>query len=238
MIPFSPNIQTVYFESFNQKPGFFTRDLNVMKQVSELFFEKDMNYSPTKILIPTDAFEIIENEEIRNILLNSIEKIDKKYERIEMKVEGMKDAFQHTNTIIGYEAWNNHKEWIQKDSPKFSSVITKRWEVASNIKKEDYEKSIQFQKDWMKKMDNLLEDAVMVVPTTSGPAFLRDEKDTEKTGKFAFQTLTLNSISGQGGLPQLNIPGLIYDGKCIGISVISKQGTDLNLIEFAQHIKL
>jgi len=77
-----------------------------------------------------------------------------KLEKEEIKINDIVQACQHTNTIIGYEAWNNHKEWIEKDKPKFSEMITNRWITASKISKEDYEKSIEFQKNWSKKNGN------------------------------------------------------------------------------------
>jgi len=105
-----------------------------------------------KILIPTDAFDLVEKE-TKEILEKEVEEILKtlKLEKEEIKINDIVQACQHTNTIIGYEAWNNHKEWIEKDKPKFSEMITNRWITASKISKEDYEKSIEFQKNWSKK---------------------------------------------------------------------------------------
>lgn len=229
MVPFSPNIQT---------PGIFARDLDVMKKVAELVLPECKEFSPKKVLFPKDAFDLVTNSETKEILLKAFEKIQKdlSLEKEVIEIGGTKEAFQHTNQIIGYEAWNNHKEWIEKDEPKFSDMITARFQGASKISKEDYEKSIEFQKNWTKKMKDIIQGNLLIVPTAPDSAYEREAKEQD-TAQFRVLTLQLNSIAGQGGLPQLHIPGLKRGGNCIGLSIISDRNTDLGLIEIAKRIK-
>lgn len=228
MVPFSPNIQT---------PGIFAKDLDVMKKVAELVLPDCKNFSPKKILFPKDAFDLISNKETKEILIKAFEKIEKDLglEKEEIEINGIKDAFIHTNQIIGYEVWNNHKEWIESDKPKFSDMIGARFQGASKISKDDYEKSIEFQKNWTKKMNDLIQGNLLIVPTVPDYAYEREAKEQD-TAQFRVLTLQLNSIAGQGGLPQLNIPGLKRDGNCIGLSLLSNKNSDMGLIEIAKKV--
>lgn len=85
-------------------------------------------------------------------------------------------------------------------------------------------------------LDALLEDSVLMIPTASGPAPLRD-LPAQEMQDFRSRTLALTSIAGLAGTPQVTIPLTTQDGCPIGLSIIGPRGSDESLLEIAIQIE-
>jgi Asp-tRNA(Asn)/Glu-tRNA(Gln) amidotransferase A subunit family amidase len=70
------------------------------------------------------------------------------------------------------------------------------------------------------------------MPTTACTA-LRIDAPPQAIGDFYRRTLTLTSVAGQCGAPQVTLPLGRWQGCPIGISVLGRRGSDRALLELA-----
>ncbi|GLC39174.1 hypothetical protein PLESTB_001301900 [Pleodorina starrii] len=84
-------------------------------------------------------------------------------------------------------------------------------------------------------LEVLGQDGVLAVPTTPGPAPL---VDTPPADLDAWRTrlISLTSITGLAGLPQLNLPIAQLDGLPVGLGLIGPPGSDDALLEITERL--
>ncbi|MCI1880960.1 MAG: amidase [Sporolactobacillus sp.] len=135
--------------------------------------------------------------------------------------------------LQGWEAWQSHGQWIQTDHPHFGKDIADHFSAASQVKKDAaYRRATVVKTRFAREMSRFLDrDAVLVLPTTYGPAPLRGISFAEGENIRA-QTMKLSCIAGVSGLPQLTIP-IVDRNHLLGLSLISGRGTDRRLLTFA-----
>jgi amidase len=136
-------------------------------------------------------------------------------------------------TIQGYEIWQEHGAWIEREQPTFGPDTVGRFSWASTVELADQEKAAKRRVEVCKHMADLLRtDTVLVIPTTTGAApklGLGGPLIEERRVK----TMRLTCISGLSGLPQLTIPAAEVLGCPVGISIIVGPGQDQRLLEWA-----
>ena len=75
-------------------------------------------------------------------------------------------------------------------------------------------------------------DTAIVMPVTACPA-LRIDAPPQTIGDFYRRTLTLTSVAGHCGAPQVTLPLGRRRGCPIGLSVLGRRGSDRALLELA-----
>ena len=84
-------------------------------------------------------------------------------------------------------------------------------------------------------VDLIGDDGLLVLPTSPGPAPLRDA-DEQTLDDFRKAALELLSPAGLAGLPQISIPVGVVDGAPVGLSLIAPAGRDEWLLSLAQEL--
>ncbi|WP_149094000.1 amidase [Paenibacillus terrae] len=227
VIPLAPSFDTV---------GWMARDPETLRRVGEVLLPQAASGSGfSRVLIGEDAWELADTES-KEALASCLELLcglAESYEAVRIAPQGLPEWMAMFRTIQGYEIWQEHGTWIEREQPVFGSDIAGRFSWAGTIERADQEKEAERRLEVRKHMADLLgTDAVLVIPTTTGAA--------PKLGlagplieERRVRTMRLTCIAGLSGLPQLTIPAAGILGCPVGISLIAGPGQDRRLLEWA-----
>jgi amidase len=230
--------------------GWFARDASLLAKVGEVLLEGPSVRlpTPTRWLVGVDAFEICPNDvtgAIYEPLANNMDKIADVFSKPEETIicddpGGLFDWAEVFRICQGYEIWCTHGEWVRMHSPTFGPGVQERFEMASKISEKEFHEMDRRRTSIASRMENMLKDSVLMIPTVSGPAPFKG-LDVEEMQSFRKQTLALTCIAGLAGLPQVTMP--ILPGKNIegsrptlGLSLIGRRGSDESLLTIAQRL--
>ncbi len=145
-------------------------------------------------------------------------------------VDECRNGFRHQQMA---EVWQTHGQWIQKYKPSFGPGVAARFEMASKTTPiSDFEISTL-----KREVNSLLEEAMLpssllVVPVTPSVAPVLHEHPTDKE-RLRQSIISLNSIAGISGAPELSCPVVGSYGLPIGIGVVGLPGDDELLCKVA-----
>jgi amidase len=222
--------------------GWMARDIGTLKVVGDVLLkeQEDQSEQPfTRCLLLKDAWERLlhkSTEDSLSAFLPEIKKVCETYEEITISEEGL-DVWANTFRIIqAMEIWEEHKEWIKTENPKFGPGIKDRFEWASTLKKEDHKGLFLLSEKITNQLTEVLgDDGIFVIPTAPGCAPLKNLHGDELE-EYRSRAMQLTCIAGLAGLPQISLPVGEYDGKPVGLSIIANHQQDLRLLNFAAHL--
>jgi amidase len=139
-----------------------------------------------------------------------------------------------------YRFWQGRDTWrtiggqVEKVSSGFGPDIAARFDAAKSVDEATFSKANDLRLEIAAAMNVALAgDVVMIIPTGPGPA-PRLDASRDEFNAFRIEALGLLSIAGHAGLPQISVPGAELEGAPVGLSLISRRGTDgalLSLVE-------
>lgn len=227
VIPLAPSFDTV---------GWMARDLETLCRVGEVLLpQTDSGTGFSRVLIGEDAWELADTEskEALTPYLKLLCGMAPSHKTVRIAPQGLPEWMTMFRTIQGYEIWQEHGAWIEREQPTFGPDTAGRFSWASTVERADQEKAAKRRVEVCKHMADLLRtDTVLVIPTTTGAApklGLGGPLIEERRVK----TMRLTCISGLSGLPQLTIPAAEVLGCPVGISIIAGPGQDQRLLEWA-----
>ncbi|WP_067094131.1 amidase [Marinomonas atlantica] len=224
MVPLAPSFDTV---------GFMTRRLDELEKVAHEVLPAQQP-KLNKVLIAKDLIQQVEHKDALLQLLNTWHAQDKLNIGQSLEVD---PAYWQTSTTFrtlqGAEIWQTHGTWILQNDPDFAPDITSRFEWTSTIKAEDVDQAKLQQARFRSWLDEQLEGAVLILPTTPGCSPFLTMQDSE-LANYRNQLLELTAIAGLCGLPQLHLPVCEINGAPCGLSLIGPRGSDLSLIALAK----
>ncbi|MFB5677750.1 amidase [Paenibacillus terreus] len=154
------------------------------------------------------------------------------HESVQLAQEGLSEWMTMFRTIQGYEIWQQHGPWIEREQPVFGPDIAQRFAWAGTIERADYEKAEGRRQQVRQALADLLrEDGVLVIPTTTGTAPALGQKGPQLEERRS-NTMQLTCIAGLAGLPQITIPAAEVGGCPVAISVIAGPGQDRRLLDW------
>ncbi|GIL82498.1 hypothetical protein Vretimale_11935 [Volvox reticuliferus] len=136
----------------------------------------------------------------------------------------------------GFEVWHEHGAWVTAHNPEFGPGIKERFTMAAAISRDQVEAaSVKRARIRAHMLDLLGLDGVLALPTTPGPAPL---VNTPPADLDAWRTrlISLTSIAGLAGLPQVNLPIARVDGLPVGLGLIGPPGSDEALLEITENL--
>eukprot|EP01027_Heterolobosea_sp_BB2_P010778 GEZU01015774.1.p1 GENE.GEZU01015774.1~~GEZU01015774.1.p1 ORF type:complete len:267 (-),score=49.44 GEZU01015774.1:22-822(-) len=151
---------------------------------------------------------------------------------------------QRQNTVIGYEAWANHGEWIRREKPKFSDLIGGRFEGASKVTAEAVQEAYEHMARHRDRMQKILleNNGIIVMPTAPGIAYPREAPPSE-TDNYRFRTLQMCSIAGMAGLPQVTLRLITINDSsnnnkfAVGVSLVGPRNSDKSLLKLSRQVE-
>jgi amidase len=187
-----------------------------------------------RILLEEDAWALPDAKSAEELkkLLPAIKNRTDHFEQVRVADEGFPAWTEIFRTIQALEIWEEHGPWITKEKPSFGPGIADRFQMASMLKKEEYQSQFEKWKMIRHQMDSLLgDDALLVIPTAPGPAPLLNLQG-KTAEQYRARAMQLTCIAGLAGLPQVTLPLATVDGLPVGLSIIAGRNQDKRLLEW------
>ena len=220
VIPFSPSYDTV---------GWFARDLITLGAVGDVLLPP-ANVSPiSKLRLVRDAFALSDAEVATALEANCADL--NIADEIELFDGAPGDWLECYRVVQCAGIWQTLGPWITAAKPRFGDAIAARFAECASIAKDELAHWTERRAIFSGRVRAALADGVgLVVPTTPCIA-LRKDASADEYGEFYRRALTMTSIAGHAGLPQLTIPTGSVDGCPIGLSIIADRNQDRILLD-------
>ena len=232
ILPLSNSLDTI---------GWFARDPKLMRQVGQVLLPKWKQPSQKiNLMYPIELWDQA-TEEVQSIFSSMLDVLSELFggiEKVNLADENnpMADWFIPFRNAQGWEIWNNHKDWVNKENPSFGDGVDERMKWVSTITENERDAGIELRENISRKLKSILaEDGIFVFPTSPDGAPLRDQ-DTEAMEAFRFNALRMTSVSGLTGTPQITIPFGQVGGRPVGLSFLGWRGQDEKLLALAEAI--
>ena len=218
--------------------GWFSRDLGVFARVSDLLLGTDRStlLRTTRLIEPEDlwARQDAMVTEAMSAPRAKIRGLFAVHETTCVALGSLDTMLNHFRTIQSFESWKMHGQFIQQHNPVLGPGVAERFELGRLVSEREYSLALRFQADFHAWIDDVLEDdGVMVYPTVSQPAPLRNTAlgDLDAYRKSIFRSLC---VAGLGGLPQITLPLARIGDAHLGLSLVGPRGSDHALAALAE----
>ena len=153
-------------------------------------------------------------------------------------------------TVQGAEAWRNNGEWVQAHPDALGPAVAERFRAASVVTAEEEAAARRALEPLTERVNALVTDAVLLMPTVPGPAPMRTAVG-EQVDAVRGATLRMTTPAAAAGLPSLSAPLLTvrshlgsFGGSArsprarapVGVCVTSRSGTDIALVRLARRL--
>jgi amidase len=220
VIPFSPSYDTV---------GWFARDITTLGLVGHALLPKADVVPIRKLLLVRDAFAMADPD-VAAMLLSRCAAMGISDEIT--LFDGAPDQWLECYRVVQCAGIQQTLgPWISSAKPRFGEAIAARFADALSITSAEIAQWTPVRASLAGRVRALLGDGVgLVVPTTPRVALRKDAPPSE-FGDFYQRALTITSIAGHAGLPQITVPVGDIDGCPVGLSIIGSHGHDRALLE-------
>jgi amidase len=145
------------------------------------------------------------------------------------------DAFRSVQLV---EAWRSHGAWITRCQPSFGPGVAARFAAAAATDPIAATKAQAERRQILDALRHLMDDdALMLQPTTSGPAPLL-EMDPPAKSDLRRRTMTLTAPAGLAGAPVISLPLAHLRDLPLGLSLVGLPGDDEVLVALAEKVML
>jgi amidase len=220
VIPFSPSYDTV---------GWFARDISTLNLAGDALLPK-ANVAPIrKLRLVRDAFALADPE-VAALLRSRCEALGIS-EEITLFDGAPEEWLECYRVVQCAGIWQSLGPWIRAAQPRFGDAVAPRFEEASRITAAEIERWTPVRASLAARVRAMLGDGIgLVVPTAPRIALRRNAAPAEFSD-FYPRALTLTSIAGHGGFPQISVPVGRVDGCPVGLSILASAGHDRALLE-------
>ena len=220
MLPQAPSFDTA---------GFMADRADVFLRVAGVLLgDAPSAAPPSRLLIGADAFALA-NEAVRAALAPAVQAAREHVghaEDVAIHPEGLARVNEHHQVLQPSEAMATFADWLDVENPRLS------WEVALGraralfIDPARIAPARAFRAAFRQRMHAMLgADAVLAIPTTpfaAPPQGQRRSTMWELRARLGCLTTT----AGMAGLPQLNLPLGLEEGRPVGLSLIAPAGRE------------
>jgi amidase len=225
-VPLAPSYDTL---------GWFARDPELFRRVGHVLLAPATNEPrPRRLLVARDLFRRA-GPEVEAALAPALARIAPRFDGVaEVEVAGdelgaWRNAFR---LIQSAEAWAAHGEWVQAVKPSFGPGVRERFAAAPKLDPGEVAEARRLRETIRGRMQSLVADAILVLPTAPGIAPLLNTPEAELDA-FRARALEILCPAGHAGLPQISMPAARIEGCPVGISLAAAPGRDEALLDLA-----
>jgi amidase len=220
VIPFSPSYDTV---------GWFARDISTLNLAGDALLPKTHVVPIRKLRLVRDAFALADAE-VSATLRSRCEALGISDE-ISL-FDGAPDEWLECYRVLQCAGiWQSLGPWIRSAQPRFGEAVAPRFAEASSITPAEITRWTPVRASLAARVRAQLGGGIgLVVPTAPRVALRKDAAPSEYSD-FYPRALTLTSIAGHAGLPQISVPVGRVDGCPVGLSILASSGHDRALLE-------
>jgi amidase len=220
VIPFSPSYDTV---------GWFARDITTLSLVGDVLLPKADVVPIRKLRLVRDAFALADPD-VSAMLRSRCGELGISDEIT--LFDGAPDEWLECYRVVQCAGiWQTLGPWIRAAQPRFGETVAPRFAEAASITPAEIARWTPVRAALAARVHAMLGDGVgLVVPTVPRVALRKDAASSEFSD-FYPRALTLTSIAGHAGLPQISVPVGRVDGCPVGLSILASSGHDRALLE-------
>lgn len=146
------------------------------------------------------------------------------------------DWIEHQNAIQGREAWETFGDWINRSNPRFGFEVADNFLRGARVSNRTLSAARGFRLRAKRLvLDAMGSNSVLVLPTTpvtAPPVHSPRSVMWEIRGRI----VSLTTIAGMAGCPQISLPLCKVNGLPVGLSLIGPRGSDSMLLAAAKRI--
>jgi len=146
------------------------------------------------------------------------------------------DWLEPQNAIQGHEAWERFGDWINRSNPRFGFEVADNFLRGARVTARALSAARGFRLRAQRWVLSALEGgAVLVLPTTpvTAPPV---QSPRSVMWEIRARIISLTTIAGMAGCPQISLPLCEVEGRPVGLSLIGARGSDALLLAAAQKI--
>jgi amidase len=225
VVPFAPSYDTI---------GWFARDAQLLADVGAALLPGQHPFPITKLLFAYDAFALVDRPLSRELEARSTRWGVSDSRPVFEGEEAL--CFDCYRILQGAEIWQSLGAWITANRPGFAQEIGERFASAATVTTDQVEHYRAVRVAIRARFEALMQpDTAVVMPTTPCLALSKDAPG-DVIGDFYKRALTLTSIAGHCGAPQVALPLGRWQGCPIGLSILGARGSDRALLDLATKI--
>lgn len=152
-----------------------------------------------------------------------------------VQIPGCEDSIYDDFTIIGYEAARYHHQW-QADRDKYTPYVRQRLDEGAATSEQDYQAAVARARSLETALNDALADCDVLllpgVPFEASPAYedqVLVDGESEDRDTALCRNLALANLSGH---PALALPAPAGPGLPVGVQLLGRHGSDLDLIRW------
>lgn len=230
VVPLAPSFDTV---------GWLAASPALFEAVGEAMFPDDAVFaSRRRLIVAADAFGLA-GDAVGEALSQAIARVSQGFSDVRHVVvapDGLAVWREAFRTLQAREAWAAHGAWITATRPRLGPGIAERFQYAATVTAGAAAAAEQRRAEVRRRMDHLLADgSVLVLPSAPGPA-PRRTAPLDEVERFRAVALSVLSIAGLAGLPQVSLPIASLSGAPLGLSLVGRRGSDRSLLRLGTDI--
>lgn len=214
MVPLAPSFDTA---------GWLTRDGATLEAVAAWCLGDDAPPLPSRRAVPVEVLRLVEPATRAAFEAWAGGAVE------EVEVGPLDDWFEAFRVVQAAEAWRVHGEWVTAHPGALGAGVRERFAVASEVTAEQEAVARAQVERLALEVRAIVDDAVLVLPTTPGPAPARTASAAE-LDRVRAATLRMTAPAGIGGLPALSVPALLVGSAPVGVCLVGPRGSDLSLV--------
>lgn len=233
LIPLAPSFDTV---------GWLTRDPRTLRRVGEVLLPPSSHTRVRRVVVADSLLQIADDEVAtavdRALTRWSAARGLPRIERLDVDASVLPEWVRLFQLQQGYEAWLAHGRWISQHWDSLNADVRARFEKASTYTRAQYDDAVVAVDGFRRTVEQLLGDAVLVLPSASSIAPTRAEAQLggaviEKARATTFQ---LTCIAGSSRRPALGLPVHESGSAPIGMCLVGPRGHDHALLGLAERV--
>lgn len=234
-VPLAPGFDTV---------GWLTRSAALAADVGQVLLDPWPEPAPkpfARLIIATDGFRLLDDgllEALRPAVQALAELIGAWREEPLAPVTGASSTNELLRWAQGFridqgrQVWRTHGPWIEANAPRFGPGVAARFGWAASITDADVAATKALRRTARRRLDEVLDGAVVCLPAACGPAPLPGVSAEEKDS-LRLRTLALSCAAGLAGAPSISVPALRTADGPVNLALIAAPGADEALAELA-----
>ncbi len=220
VVPFAPSYDTV---------GWFARDATTLSRVGGVLLPEASPKPIRRFRLVRDAIALADPD-VAAALRRACAAFDV-VDEISL-FEGQQQQWLECYRVLqGAEIWTQLGPWINSAKPRFGDRIAPRFADAASITSAEMVRYQPFRASIATRVREALGDGTGLLIPTAPCIALRIDAAEDEIGSFYRNALTLTSIAGHTGIPQISLPAGTVEGCPVGLSVLALRGHDRALLD-------
>lgn len=216
--------------------GWFAKDLVTYRKVAQVLLTASSPLTRPLCIPALDALVVPECRSVYEKNAFQIMSVVGKPSPLPDPLYSLDDLYWTTRKLQAHEAWETRGAWIEAGDRRLGKATYDRFAFGKTIPDAEVKSETTKRDAFRQWLGDLLgNDGFIIMPTVTDIAPL-SSSSPEQFSTFREASIRLLCWSGLAGIPQLTLPLGAVNGAPFGISLLGPGGSDLALLDLAEHI--